>query len=428
MAKNTGKQLKLDSMAVEKARPRSTRYELADGEGLILRIMPTGGKSWHLRYVFDSDQKRISLGKYPGLSLKDARDKKDQALKDVANGIDPAEKADEEKRKRKEALTFADLLDEFWERELKKKITAADQKRLITKDVIPAWNKRKVASITRYEAVRLLDKVRDRAPVTGNRLQTVLVRMFNFAAERGIIELSPLGGKMSRSDETSRKRVLTDDEIKTLWNALDLEAGVDIYAGTKLALKMILLTGQRPGEVCGMTWDEIKSGVWISPATRRKTDEDQQVPLTAMMIDILKQARVFSGDSQYVFTSQRSPLYSHRKPSTAKPKENDLHVTRLSLSHAINRHWQGMGFDGERFTPHDLRRTVRTRLAELGIDDVVAERVLGHKLQGVLAIYNRYDYAAEKRQALERWESRLREILSITKQKTNVIPLEVHNV
>jgi len=416
------KALSLDDMVVRNLKPKSERYEVVDGEGLILRVTHTGGKSWHFRYTFEGKQKRMSLGKYPGLSLSDARRRKNDLLSDIANGRDPAAKKDS---------TFSSLLEEFWIEELQHKPTAQDQKRLVKKDVLPVWKSREVRSITRRDAVVLLDKVRKRAPITANRLQTVLVRMFNFAAEQGIIEHSPLAGMKRKNENVARKRVLSDEEIRVLWAALDFENGLkDMYIGTKLALKMILLTGQRPGEVCGMTWEEIEGNTWIIPAPRRKTDEDQHVPLTDMMIDICNQARTFNAGSRFVFASQRSPLYRHKKPQAAKPKEDDLHITRLSLSHAINRYWEKMGLDSaaERFTPHDLRRTVRTRLAELGIDDVIAERVLGHKLQGVLAIYNRYDYAAEKRQALERWESRLREILSITKQKTNVIPLEVHNV
>ena len=122
-----------------------------------------------------------------------------------------------------------------------------------------------MADITRRDAVLLLDKVRGRAPIGANRLQAVLVRMFNFAAERGLLEHSPLVG-MRRPRESSRSRVLSDDEIKLLWAALDLEnVDMDIYRVTKLALKMILLTGQRPGEVAGMAWSEIDDEVESAP-------------------------------------------------------------------------------------------------------------------------------------------------------------------
>ena len=169
---------------------------------------------------------------------------------------------------------------------------------------------------------------------------------------------------------------------------------------------MILLTGQRPGEVCGMTWNEIDNEVfWNIPAERMKGQESNRVPLNDMALELIEQARLYSGEKSFVFAS------SHK---------NDSPMTTHALSKAILRHRGEMGFE-ERFTPHDLRRTLRTRLAELGIDDVVAERVLGHKLQGIMAIYNRHGYDKEKRQALERWEKKLRQIIGIEEPETSKI-------
>jgi integrase len=282
--------------------------------------------------------------------------------------------------------------------ELKHKITGKERKRLVVKDALPVWGNRKAALITRRDAVLLVDDVRERAPITANRLQGVLVRMFNFAAERGILEHSPLAG-MRKKPEQARQRVLNDEELRLLWAALDLDnMTMDIYRVSKLALKMILLTGQRPGEVCGMTWDEIDpKGFWNIPAERRKGRVAQRVPLPGMALEIIEQARIYSGESRFVFAS------SHK---------NNSHLMTHTLSKAIIRHWQEIGFK-EPFTPHDLRRTLRTRLAEIGVDDVVAERVLGHKLQGIMAVYNRHSYDTEKRQALERWAKKLRLILGI---------------
>jgi integrase len=247
--------------------------------------------------------------------------------------------------------------------------------------------------------------------------------MFNFASERGMIDFSPLAG-MRRGKESSRSRVLTDDEIKTLWTCLDLErTDIDIYRMTKLALKAILLTGQRPGEVAGMTKNEIDGDWWIIPTERSKTHEENRVPITPMLAEIIEQARPYNTGSQFVFVSPRSPLYQHKKPHIAKPKESDVPISVGTMANAIRRHSIEMKIK-ERFTPHDLRRTLRTRLAELGVSDVVAERVLGHKLQGVLAIYNRHGYDAEKRQALARWEQRLGEILGLSESNQNVIPFE----
>jgi len=365
----------------------------------------------------------MKIGDYPGVSLAEARKRHADAMMELQKGIDPGKKAKEQKTRRVAAPTFKDLLDEFWKMELSKSPTAKERKRLIEKDALPEWMKTKVTEIRRRDAVLLLDKVRERAPVGANRLQGVLVRMFNFAAERGMIDFSPLTG-MRRGKEKSRSRVLTDEEIKKLWNALTIENNdIDIFHPTKLALKAILLTGQRPGEVASMRRNDIKDNIWIVPAEDRKNGEENQIPILPMMAEILEQAKKYSYNSQYVFTSPMSPLYIHKKKDKAKPKDEDLPLNRLALSRALQRHIPEMEIT-EQFTPHDLRRTLRTRLAEIGVSDIVAERVLGHKLQGIMAVYNRHSYDTEKRQALAAWEKRLSEILGITEKKSNVLPFK----
>lgn len=420
--------MSLTDLQVKKLPPRDKRYEVLDGNGLFVRVTHTGHKSWVFRYRFGDEQKprRMTLGNYPLMPLAKAREMHALAMQELEKGIDPGATAKNLKAQRKAEPTFKDLLDEFWEMELSKSPTAKERKRLVEKDALPSWASRKVSSIKRRDAVVLLDDVRERAPITANRLQGVLIRMFNFASERGMVDFSPLAG-MRRGKESSRARVLTDAEIKALWNCLDLErTDIDIYRLTKLALKAILLTGQRPGEVAGMTWKEIDGDWWIIPAERSKTHEENRVPLTSMLAEIIELARPYSTASRFVFVSPQSPLYQHKKPNIAKPKESDIPISVGTMANAIRRHSIEMKID-ERFTPHDLRRTLRTRLAELGVSDMVAERILGHRLQGVLAIYNRHSYDIEKQQALALWEQRLREILGLTETNSNVIPLEVHH-
>jgi integrase len=387
----------LTDLQVRKLTPRKRRFEVSDGKGLSIRVMPTGAKSWIFRYNFEGNPRRMTLGGYPGVGLAAAREKHGAAMSDIQRGIDPGAEQQAKKAKRKAAPTFKDLLDEFWEMELEKTPTGKERRRMVEKDALVPWKNRKVTDITRRDAVVLLDKVRLRAPIGANRLQGVLVRMFNFAAERGIIEHSPLTG-LRRPQEKARSRVLTDGEIKALWKSLDLEnKDVDIYRVVKLALKLILLTGQRPGEVAGMAWTEIDGAFWNIPPNRMKNAEAQRVPLCPMALDVINQAKTYSDpdESDFVFRS------SH------KPKQA---VSRQALTRAIGRHWSEMGIQ-QAFTPHDLRRTLRTRLAELRVDDIVAERVLGHKLQGMMAVYNQHTYDTEKRQALMKWEQRLSEIL-----------------
>jgi len=413
----------ITDLKIKTFKPREQKYEVTDGQGLVIHIQPTGNKSFYYRYTFDGNPRIMKIGDYPGVSLAEARKRHADAMMELQKGIDPGKKGKEQKTRRVAAPTFKDLLDEFWKMELSKSPTAKERKRLIEKDALPEWMKTKVTEIRRRDAVLLLDKVRERAPVGANRLQGVLVRMFNFAAERGMIDFSPLTG-MRRGKEKSRSRVLTDEEIKKLWNALTIENNdIDIFHPTKLALKAILLTGQRPGEVASMRRNDIKDNIWIVPAEDRKNGEENQIPILPMMAEILEQAKKYSYNSQYVFTSPMSPLYIHKKKDKAKPKDEDLPLNRLALSRALQRHIPEMEIT-EQFTPHDLRRTLRTRLAEIGVSDIVAERVLGHKLQGIMAVYNRHSYDTEKRQALAAWEKRLSEILGITEKKSNVLPFK----
>lgn len=403
----------LTDLMIGKMKPKEERYEVLDGDGLYIRVMPTGKKSWIYRYVFDGNARRLTIGSYPTYSLAEAREKAAQAAQDVERSIDPGLKKKEEKAKRKAAPTFADLLDEFWEMELQFMPTGKERKRLVEKDVLKSWGKRKVGSITRRDAVLLLDKVRKRAPVGTNRLQGVLVRLFNFASERGMIDFSPLAG-MRRTKETPKSRVLTDDEIKRLWVGLDLDnQEIDIYRITKLALKAILLTGQRPGEISSMQWNQLEDDWWTIPGETRKNRETNRVPILPMFKEVIDQAKRYSEKSKYVFMS------THLK--------EDMPITRHSMGVAILRHREAMGI-AEPFTPHDLRRTMRTRLAQAGISDIVAERLLGHKLQGLLAVYNRHSYDVEKRQAIAAWERKLNDILGLSESKQdNVIPFRGRN-
>lgn len=386
----------LTDLSIRKLTPKDARYEIIDGKGLAVRIMPSGAKSWIFRYLFDGKPRRMTLGGYPGVTLAKARELHAAAMQDVQRSVDPSAKAQEAKARRKAAPTFADMVAELWEVELSKKKSGHQTKYLLEANTIPVWGKRKVADIKRRDIVLLLDKIRERAPVVGNRVHGALSRLFNFAAERGVIEDSPCT-RIRKVPEKPRLRVLTDAEIKSLWTALDFEnKAVDIYRLTKLALKLILLTGQRPGEVAAMTWAEIDGAFWNIPAARMKNAVSNKVPLCPMALETINAAKIYSASSSYVFRS------SH--------KENKP-ITRHAITRAVARHWSEMEGIEAAFTPHDLRRTLRTRLAGLGVTDIIAERVLGHKLQGLLAVYNQHTYDSEKRQALARWELRLSEIL-----------------
>ena len=375
--------MKLTELAVKKLRAKPKRFEVLDGKGLYLRIAETGTKSWVFRYMQGGRARRYTIGQYPDIGLSDARKIHAELRAAVKAGKDPAG------ARASKASTFADLFAEFWEKELGKTKSGRQRRLQIEKDALPVWGHRLVADISRRDAVLLLDKVRARAPITANRLQSDLVRMMAFAAERGIIEFSQLGG-MKKTPEKPRTRYLSDEEIRLFWIATDGNNIVD------LCLRGILLAGQRPGEVRQMAVEELdlEGKTWTIPGEKRKTGDSNEVPTIDLFIELVEQARFLSGDSPFVFRSALSaekPIPKQRLSERTKELSEELKI--------------------EAFTAHDLRRTVRTKLAELGTQSHIAERVLGHKVNGIEAVYNHYGYMDEKRAALETWGAKLQSII-----------------
>lgn len=364
-------------------------------KGLGVRI--GGKKAFFLKYVFDGKKRRLTLGEFPGLTLAQARLKAQAALVDVQKGVDPGLVKQEKKREYSGAPTIEELIQEFWDKKLSKLKSGKNTKRLLEKDLLKPWGNRKAASIKTRQIALLLDDVEERAPVTRNRLQTAIFQLFYFAVMKGILDISPCL-RFERAEEEARDRVLDDDEIVLLWKALDLEnkKHFDVHPVTKLALKLIILTGQRPGEVAGMERKEIverEDGSWWKiPAVRMKGKKakDHDVPLSPMAMEVVEAAIFYSGKSRFVFQSNF---------------KKDSSILVRAISRAVSGHYEAIGI--KKFTPHDLRRTCRTGLANLKVDDVVAEKILSHKLQGVLGIYNRAAYEPERRAALELWESRI---------------------
>ncbi len=395
--------IKLTAPKIEALKPKATRYEVPDaGSGLFLRVSPGGTKSWVQFYRFEGALRRLTLGTYghgPGLlTLAAAREAASNALKQLEQGIDPAIKQVAHNKAEREVPTFSTALLEFKQHGLAGRKSCDEMYRLIAKDCLPVWGRRKVNTITRRDVVLMLDTVRERAPITANRLHGRLSRFFRFCADRGIINTSPIEG-LPKPSETSRERILTNEEIRALWIGLN---NTDIEPLVQIALKLVLVTGQRSGEVVGMTVDELDSldepTLWTIPKSRYKTATEQVVPLTPLAANLILQARELSAEinagSPYIFQSPR-----------IRDRHKALEVR--TLARAINRHHVELFGDAETFVPHDLRRTCRSGLSAIGVDVLVAEKILGHKLQDVMGVYNRHDYASEKRDGLNRWAAQL---------------------
>jgi integrase len=288
--------------------------------------------------------------------------------------------------------------------------------------VLSRWAGRKVKDITRRDIVRLLNEIVDRgAPIQANRTLTILRRMFNFAIGQAIIDSSPCDRVEAPSAENRRDRVLSEDEIRLLWQTLD---SAPMEPNARRLLRLMLVTGQRRGEVLGIVADEIDRGkqLWTLPAERSKNSREHLIPLSHMALEILAELR--PNERGYLFPSSvtgrpyKGQSIDHATGHLFEPRRNskDRKASRTGAPPPL-------AGQMERFTPHDLRRTVATRMRELGISRGDVKMVLNHVETDVTARYDRYDGLAEKRRALDLWAKRVEQIITDERSTENVFEL-----
>jgi integrase len=428
---------------VRNLKKKSKKYYVRKEGGLTIQVMPTGSKTWLYIYASPLDGKRrfLNLGEYPSgaassacrypfVSLEDAREKFRAAKKLVQAGKDPAEAEAEAKEERLKALSVEDLIDEYIEKHAKpRKRTWAEDKRILDKDVLTAWGKRKAADIRKRDVVILLEGIVKRgAPGGANNTFKIIRKMFSFAVERDIIQHTPCAGVKMPAPLVRKERYLIEDEIKTFWDALDT---CHVSGEIKRALRLILLTGQRPGEVIGMHVNEIDGSWWTIPVERSKNKRAHRVYLTKTALELIGN---ISGKN-YIFPCPRNCEQTEEKKAINQP------IASTAIAHVIRRNFKSPVliegkpvFDDkgnpvtenklgvEFFTPHDLRRTAATFMSKIGFLDEVIDAVLNHVKQGIIRTYNLNRYDKEKQAALEAWERKLLSI--ITGKESNVIPIQ----
>jgi integrase len=357
----------------------------------------------------------MTLGNYPGMTLSKARAAFREARNLLEQGKDPIEAKrrereeqllrDEARRRELEAPTVARLVDEYLEKWAKpRKRSWREDQRILEKDIIPAWGKRKAKDITRRDVITLLDKLVDRgAPIQANRTLACVRKMFNFAVSRDIVPISPCTQITAPSAENRRDRVLSAGEIRLFWQKLD---AAPMAMVTRLALKLILVTGQRKGEVINAEWSEVNlnSAWWTIPAEKSKNKLAHRVPLSPLAIALLEEAQALAGDSRWVFPGRK----------IENPIRGD------SVNEALARSLPCLEIE-DQFVPHDLRRTMASHLTGMGISRLVVSKLLNHVETGITAVYDRHSYDDEKRRALEAWGIRLQEIISNMEIPANVV-------
>jgi integrase len=398
------KEVLTDAAVKNKKGPERGRIEVNDGGytgrgSLHLRVGAHDSKSWTIVYRYNGRLRRLDLGAYPEVSLAGARVKAAEAVLVIEAGIDPAERVQLVKVQEKAALTVEDLSSQFIELYSKKrKRSWAEDQRILQRDVVPTLGALKAKDLTRRDIARLLDSVAARgAPIAANRTLAVVRKMMNWALDRGEVTINPAAGVAAPSKERSRDRVLTDEEIKAFWCGLD-SAHMDTV--TRQALRFMLVTGQRLGEVCAMRWEQINS-VWTIPAENAKNGKAHRVPLSGLALTILDQAKAVTTGA-LVFPSPRG----------------DRPMSPTALSHALRKNLELLGITDAH--PHDLRRTAASHMTMLGHNRLVVSKVLNHVEGGVTAVYDRYQYDTEKRQALNDWASKIKQLIYPSSQDKDV--------
>jgi integrase len=396
-----------------------TDFTDPDVKGLALRVTPNGSKSWAYTYRRKSDgrKRRVTLGEFPAISLHQARAKASGHRAAIAEGADPAS----EKVAQKRVETVDQLLDRYLtDYAPAESAWTAEVRRIFKKDVRPAIGAHKITAVTKADILAILNAVKDRgAGVTSNRTLAAVRKAFNWAVSEGYLQASPVKGIGQRVKEQARSRSLSQAEIHAFWTGLD-NAGM--APGTKLALRLALVTGQRIGEVCGALRSEIdlSKAEWLIPAKRVKNRRDHSVPLSPLAVELFREAMTLAGESQFIFPSR----------PRSKSVKRQQHLASQGVGHAMHDALQELGLKRNPATPHDLRRTVASHMAAMGIGENVVARVLNHAseigktITG--AVYIRHSFAAEKRHALEAWSAELERIINAKDAGYNVVRIATH--
>lgn len=403
------KPVKANALAIAALKPRTVKYEVSivGHAGLIIRVWPSGERTYVYRHRQDGKLRRVALR---ATTLGEAVREWATERQDARQGVDVSDRRRQHRASTKlhriedrRHPTITGLVARYLEEHAKRKKRSwrSDELRL-NKYVIPVWGPLKARSVRRADVHGLVNDIAGEKPIQANRVLAVIRKMFSFAMDAGVLEAHPCLRMKTPTAERARSRILTDAEIRSLWTVADNAVLPPLI---HRALCLQLLTGCRIGEVIGAHAAEfdLDANVWIIPSARTKNGLDHTVPLSHSALRIVQDTLSPGG---YLFPWKgatgflRSDTVAHHL----------LHATAaLKLNH---------------FSTHDLRRTAATRLGELGFSQELRQRILNHKNSSILAAhYDRYDHLKEKREALEAWARKLDEIIH-GKSAGNVIKMK----
>lgn len=394
----------LTELAIRQAKPRDKKYRLADGGGLNLEVLPSGGKCWRLRYRHPQTQKArdLSIGTYPTVGLKDARQKAVDAKEQLSRGIDPSSYKQVEKLSRGQSHenSFAAIANEWLLKQQHNLAEATAQKHrtLLDKELLPYLGVRPIADLETWELLGTLNRIVDRgAMATAHKCRGLMNQICRYAKQTGRSKHNPaidLAGAIPQKNTTHRAAITDPQQFGKLLVAIDAYKG-SLIIRTLLALAPLLF--QRPGELASMEWSELdlEAGYWHIPQEKKKErnqrEDDHTVPLPRQALELLRDIQPVTGHRQYVFPNQRD-------------------YSRHARSESVNKALRDLGFDTvTTHCFHGFRASARTMLDEqLGLRVEWIEHQLAHTVRDPLGrAYNRTKHLPQRVEMMQRWANYL---------------------
>jgi integrase len=421
MSRQSGKELPFNDRAVRTAthqRGRATEYRIKGVRGLVLYVYGSDRKVFHVHYDIVQRgvrrRRKPRIGDYGEITLHAARARANAMMGMVDAGNDPeTERLAAEALVERTRFTFADLVDDFLEDRRRRGVRSlVEIERVLRKDAIPLLGRLRACDVTDLTIQAVVDQVVGRgAQALASRVLIHLRAVFNYARKNALwrhrgISSNPADDIDRPHKPVARVRALNNEEIASFLSALN-DAPMDTL--TRIAITLILVTGQRPNEVSGMRIDELRlSGdnpQWRLPQERTKNGRAHLLPLSPLALRLINGALMFERTA----TSPARPNSPFVFPNRDRPEEAPY--TKGALSRALRRTLSAGVLSIDHFTLHDLRRTAATGLARLGTDRVVISKILNHVSEDNRSVtglvYDQHDYGAEKRLALEKWAAHL---------------------
>lgn len=361
----------------------------ADGGGLYFTLSEGGTAAWIFRFRYGGKQKEYTIGRYPDISLADARKQATRLRSQVNEGVDVSLEKRLAKQKQLNIETLNDIADEYISRQTHLKHPKVIRLRY-TKHIRSTIGKFPVDRVTVREIDNLLQSIKIDAPTVANDVLRLLKRIFGFAVVLKHIPFNPAAELRTRDaggKEKPRQRVLELDEITTLFSAM--KNTPTLGRENELAIKLLLILGVRKSELLEARWSEVnlEEKIWRLPFDRSKNSKAFRIPLPDITIEWLRELKIRAYQSDYVFPARL-------------PQERKLpHISPDTLNVALRRVQHNL----DHFVIHDFRRTARTHLGRLNVLPYVAELCLNHQLKGITGVYDTNDYLLDRQKALNNW-------------------------